>query len=340
MIRIVFGMLVIGLATTACAPEIAEEPSSSVLVDTDSEATIPEGVTVHDVDHNSDGTINMDDLVIVGKFFGQDVPETGDLSMASGDTDESLVESARYYALIDFKKRFTTVKNPVSPPFLEDYNRLPAAKFAFRFIFKDTNEGIPRVIETQTRPVVENPVLKNKITQSLTIQNKIVTGVTRKYFPKMTIDGGGTLGEVYISMQTSSSLYISDHIKRAYPSIDPNEYLKKLIPGRDRHVVEYIMICAPRTEAKELYTDDKSIAESWGAEYFQTPYYIKYFTQSKFPPFYWDRSGRNKHSYYRSVGRDVGFCYHYGINIDEDTNPISEMSSDEVKAQYFSEDSN
>ena len=336
MIRILFGMLVVGLVTS-CAPEVTEEPSSSVLVDTNSGTTIPEGVTVHDVDHNSDGTINMDDLVIVGKFFGQDVPETGDLAMASGDTDESLVESARYYALIDFKKRFTAVKNPVSPPFLEDYNRFPTAKFAFRFIFKDTNEGIPRVIEIQATPAVENPVLKNKITQSLTIQNKKVIGLSRDYFPKMTIDGGGSLGEVYIFMVTTSLSYISDYIKQRHPSIDPNEYLTKLIPGRSRYAVEYIMICAPRTEAREIYTDDENIAESWGAEYFQTPYYTKYFTQSKTPPFYVYRD-RFKHTYYRMIGRDVGFCYHYGISLDEDINPISKMSSDEVKAQYFPED--
>ena len=78
MLKLLFGMLV--WVVVSCAPEVAEEPSSSVLVNTNSGATIPEGVTVHDVDHNSDGTIDMDDLVIVGKFFGDECFALGYIS--------------------------------------------------------------------------------------------------------------------------------------------------------------------------------------------------------------------------------------------------------------------
>ena len=63
--------MVVGLVV-GCALE-GPDSSGSLSVDPDSDEEVPDWVTIADVDHNRDGIINIKDLVIVSKFFGQEV---------------------------------------------------------------------------------------------------------------------------------------------------------------------------------------------------------------------------------------------------------------------------
>ena len=73
MKKAMFGMLVAGLVV-GCA---IEEPESSGMlsVDSSSDVEVPEGLTAASLDLNKDGIINIQDLVIMSKFFGQEVAE-------------------------------------------------------------------------------------------------------------------------------------------------------------------------------------------------------------------------------------------------------------------------
>ena len=77
MIGSLIGILLAGLVV-GCAVGSEEEQNTAGVLTVNSksaEVEVPEGMTAKDVDHNSDGTIDIKDLVIVSKFFGQDVPE-------------------------------------------------------------------------------------------------------------------------------------------------------------------------------------------------------------------------------------------------------------------------
>lgn len=63
-----------------------EEPDTSgaLAVDPNSEIEVPEGLTAKDVDHNNDGVVNILDLVIVSKLFG----EVDIVDKSPNDTDD------------------------------------------------------------------------------------------------------------------------------------------------------------------------------------------------------------------------------------------------------------
>ena len=72
MSKILFGMLIAWLVTSC---SIEEPNNSGVLVDPNSDTEVPEGLTARDFDHNNDKVVDILDLVIASKFFGQEVKE-------------------------------------------------------------------------------------------------------------------------------------------------------------------------------------------------------------------------------------------------------------------------
>ena len=68
MIRSLIGILLAGLVV-GCAIE-EQQSSGALTVDPNSDTVVPEGLTARDVDLNNDGTVNILDLVIVSKLFG------------------------------------------------------------------------------------------------------------------------------------------------------------------------------------------------------------------------------------------------------------------------------
>lgn len=350
MTKLLFGALIAGLVTS-CAPEVAEEPSSSVLVNTNSGTTIPEGITIHDVDINSDGTINMDDLVIVGKFFGQDVPQTDDLAMAS-DTDNTdnyvyaLMELTRFDDLektvkeyidhqgeigvhpsdVDYpqhwNKEFINNELAYLPDLRKNYHELSSARlrFAFRFLTK-TIDGIPNIIEVKVKPVNEHmhKFVKKTITQSLDADNFYY--LRSGYLPKTTTDGGGKEVHVKISaVRLPEDGYDFRPIKIGKNNLD------------DEMIVGRVTITVHRTnQTIEVYTKDSDVADSWPdridksgiktrRRYFHLAQATHYYLADD-PPFGIHYLSDRCDSFYREI------CY-----------GSSYMASDEVKAKYFPED--
>ena len=79
------------LFVVGCAVGGEEEQNTAGVLSVDSnsnEIEVPDGMTAKDVDLNTDGTIDIKDLVIVSKFFGQEVPDT-EVAKTSEDADES-----------------------------------------------------------------------------------------------------------------------------------------------------------------------------------------------------------------------------------------------------------
>ena len=87
MIKLLNGMLV-ALLVIGCAME-EPDTSGALTVNPSTSVEVPDGMTAKDVDLYADGTIDIKDLVIVSKFFGQDVPEADAVAEASGEADES-----------------------------------------------------------------------------------------------------------------------------------------------------------------------------------------------------------------------------------------------------------
>ena len=86
MQKLLLGTL-LAVLVVGCA--IEKQESSGVLVDPNSDTEVPDWVTAAYLDLNKDGVINIQDLVIHSKFFGQEVPEADAIAEASGDIDES-----------------------------------------------------------------------------------------------------------------------------------------------------------------------------------------------------------------------------------------------------------
>ena len=253
MIRLYLGTLLVTGLCVGCAPELNEETSGALTINPNRGVAIPEGVTVHDADLNSDGTIDMDDLVIVGKFFGQDVPQ--ELSQSS---DLSAADTSEYiYALLTAKRHYLPIEGL---PFVDDYKVLPEeATFAFRFLTKKINDS-HHVVEVTVKPVGSNPILKKTITQSLV---QLTGDTTTANYPEMTIDGGGELGEVHVHLDTS---HYAIHQNTSH-SEGPIQLGEK----NNHDNISFINIIAPRTNARELCTADESVAKSWGSEYPSPP---------------------------------------------------------------------
>lgn len=93
MKRLCLGMMVAGFIV-GC--DMKEPDTSGVLVDPDYDVEIPDWLSIQDVDHNGDGTINVLDLVLVAKFFGQDVPEDNE------DTTIDTIELRKKYVGVLF----------------------------------------------------------------------------------------------------------------------------------------------------------------------------------------------------------------------------------------------
>ena len=73
MIRFVLAMLVARLIISCAVDET--DTSGTLTFNPDQDIEIPEWLSVKDVDHNKDGTINILDLVAVARFHGQEVPD-------------------------------------------------------------------------------------------------------------------------------------------------------------------------------------------------------------------------------------------------------------------------
>ena len=87
MSKILFGTLMAWLVTS-CAME--EPDTAGVLVDPNSDTEVPEGLTARDVDFNKDGVVNILDLVIVSKLFGDVEPEEIAEACPAGEYREHL----------------------------------------------------------------------------------------------------------------------------------------------------------------------------------------------------------------------------------------------------------
>ena len=88
--KVLLGTLLAGLVV-GCA---VEEPESSGALSVDpnsNEVEVPDWVTAAYLDLNKDGTIDIKDLVIMSKFFGQDVAEADAVAEAS-DADDPCIE--------------------------------------------------------------------------------------------------------------------------------------------------------------------------------------------------------------------------------------------------------
>ena len=72
MQKLLLGTLLVGLVI-GCAME--DQESSGVLVDQNSDVEVPEGLTARDFDYNNDKVVDILDLVIASKFFGQEIKE-------------------------------------------------------------------------------------------------------------------------------------------------------------------------------------------------------------------------------------------------------------------------
>ena len=83
MLKILLVALLVGLVSS-CAME--DPDTSGVLVDPNSDTEVPDWLTASYLDLNKDGTIDILDLVIHSKFFGQEVTETDVLSSETGET--------------------------------------------------------------------------------------------------------------------------------------------------------------------------------------------------------------------------------------------------------------
>ena len=91
MIKVTLGILV-GWLVVSCTVGSEEEQNTAGVLSVDSnsnEIEVPDWVTAADLDLNRDGTIDIKDLVIHSKFFGQDVPEADAVAAVSEEADES-----------------------------------------------------------------------------------------------------------------------------------------------------------------------------------------------------------------------------------------------------------
>ena len=91
MQKLLLGTLLAGLVV-GCAME--DQESSGVLVDSSQEVEVPDWVTAAYLDLNKDGTVDILDLVIHSKFFGQDVVEP---TVASDGSDPCQDIKAKRY---------------------------------------------------------------------------------------------------------------------------------------------------------------------------------------------------------------------------------------------------
>lgn len=88
MVRLLLGTLLI----VGCAVGGEEEQNTAGVLSVDSnsnEVEVPDWVTAAYLDLNKDSTIDIKDLVIMSKFFGQDVPEADAVAEGSEETDDS-----------------------------------------------------------------------------------------------------------------------------------------------------------------------------------------------------------------------------------------------------------
>ena len=367
MIKILLGTLMVGLVV-GCAPEVAEEPSSSILVNPSSGVTIPEGLTVHDVDHNSDGTIDMDDLVIVGKFFGQNVPETGDLAMAS-DADNTdgyvyaLMELPQFdtlesYLHVYLEKEYIQGKDEDYPEHWDkelinnelaylsksldiynkgDFHYLSSirVRFAFRFLIK-TIDGEPNIIEVKVKPVneygSEHNFVKKTITQSLDRDG--IYSMSDTYLPKTTTDGGGR--EVHVKIHTTT-------FPRKGYDFRPIKIGKYKNSSREI-IVGRVTITVLRTNQRiAVYTKDEDVAKSWPDQIDKSGITDWRIHLPSYGGQYIYHRYRRTH-YYLADAPSFGIRY-----LDTDRCELfhrrnsrcyasTYMTSDEVKAEYFPED--
>ena len=144
MLKILFGMLIAGLVTSC---DMEDPDTSGVLVDPNSDTEVPDWVSIADVDHNRDGVIDILDLVIVSKFFGQEVHNGG--QTASIGNDEYI------YTVLRFGKN--------SKGDWTSYYGTQSIQLALRL--RVTNIG--DVVEVKIKPIGSNPLIKTPITHSL-----------------------------------------------------------------------------------------------------------------------------------------------------------------------------
>ena len=93
MIKAMFGMLVAGLVV-GCAVGSEEEQNTAGVLTVNSksaEVEVPDWLTAAYLDLNKDGTIDIKDLVIHSKFFGQEVSEADAVAEVS-DEDDPCIE--------------------------------------------------------------------------------------------------------------------------------------------------------------------------------------------------------------------------------------------------------
>ena len=153
MLKLLLGTLLVGLVI-GCAME--EQESSGVLVDSSQEVEVPDWVTAAYLDLNKDGTVDLLDLVIHSKFFGQDVSEA--------DT----VTNNYLYAVIELHKGYTYSDHEYISKNLSQLNEAPLyAKFAFRFSIEKSDDGINKIKEIKVKPIDKNPLLKSEFSQNI-----------------------------------------------------------------------------------------------------------------------------------------------------------------------------
>ena len=170
MLKILLGTLIAWLVTS-CSME--EPNDSGILVDNDHEIEVPDWVSVEDVDLDRSGVIDIKDLVIASKFFGQEVPNR-DQVISAGDGSEYV------YKVLSCRKTFlgrqckrdghnmtvnseftkTPIKLTIDPSF-ENWPKHGNLAFRFR-ITNDTN-----VAEVKVKSLHKNPFIKTPTTHLL-----------------------------------------------------------------------------------------------------------------------------------------------------------------------------
>ena len=145
MLKLLFGMLLAGLMSN-CAME-EPESSGALTVDSSSEIDVPDWLTAAYLDLNKDGTIDILDLVIHSKFFGQEV--------SNRDQTVSVGNDEYIYTVLKFRENLHG-----------DWNSYYGGKLIqLALRLRVTNIG--DVVEAKIKPIGSNPLIKTPITHSL-----------------------------------------------------------------------------------------------------------------------------------------------------------------------------
>ena len=193
MSKILFGTLIAWLVTSCNI----EEPDSSgtLTVNPDYDIEIPEWLSIHDVDHNRDGIIDVLDLVLVSKFFGQEVTvdkssDTISDSYKTSELPEFIYARVELEQIGSFGRE--TRKTVVIPEYghnlqiamrIQVQKKVTGDPFKDRFNFYDFPKIKIKIISNQQKPTQKEFTFNNRPSS---IGGD--TNTTEKYFNEIMSD--------------------------------------------------------------------------------------------------------------------------------------------------------